>query len=93
MHKCLKITFSADFPDGFLHDVVQKAAQSLELEGTVQVVSVNNKARIVVCGPKEKVDEFLDIIHKGTAKYVPEEVEIEAFVKDKDYRGVFRVIE
>ena len=29
MHKCLKITFSADFPDGFLHDVVQKAAQNL----------------------------------------------------------------
>ena len=57
------------------------------------MVSVNNKARIVVCGPKEKVDEFLDIVHKGTAKYVPEEVEIEAFVKDKDYRGVFRVIE
>jgi len=93
MHKCLKITFTADFPDGFLQDVVQKNAQKLDLEGTVQVVSVNNKARIVVCGPKDKVDQFLDVIHKGTAKYVPEEVEIEAFVKDKDYRGVFRVIE
>ncbi len=55
MHKCLKITFNADFPDGFLHDVVQKAAQSLELEGTVQVVSVNNKARIVVCAPKRRL--------------------------------------
>lgn len=93
MHKCLKITFSADFPAGFLSDVVQKTAQKLGLEGTVQIVSVNNRARIVVCGDKDKVDSFLDIIHKGTAKYIPEEIEIEAFAKDKDYRGVFRIIE
>jgi acylphosphatase len=93
MYKCLKITFTADFPEGFLNDFVRKHAKDLALEGTVQVMSMNNKVRIVACGDKDKVDEFLDIIHKGTAKYSPADIEIEGFTKDKDYRGVFRVIE
>lgn len=93
MNKCLKITFNADFPDGFLHEFIQKQAKDLELEGTVQVVSVNQKVRIVVCGDKKKVDAFVDLLHKGTAQYLPQEIEVEGFAKDKNYRGVFRVIE
>lgn len=93
MHKCLKISFVAGFPEGFLRDFIQKNAQKIGLEGTVQVVSVSRRVRIIVCGSKKKVDEFLDIIHKGSSKHMPEEVEAEAFVRDKDYRGVFRIIE
>jgi acylphosphatase len=93
MHKCLKITFTANFPEGFLHEFVQKHAKDLGLEGTVQVVSVNQRVRIVVCGDKDKVDAFVDVLHKGTAKYIPVDIEVEGFAKDKNYRGVFRVIE
>jgi len=93
MYKCLKVTFSANFPEGFLSDFVQKHAKNLNLEGTVQVMSMNNKVRVVVCGPKDDVDQFIDLLHKGTPKYSPEDIEIEAYAKDKDYRGVFRVIE
>jgi acylphosphatase len=93
MYKCVKITFTASFPEGFLHNFVQKQAKNLELEGTVQVINVNNQVRIVVCGDKDKVDAFIDLLHKGTTRYIPENIEFEAFVKDKDYRGVFRVIE
>lgn len=93
MHKCLKIMFDASVPDNFLYEFVQQHAKDLGLEGTVQVVSVNKKVRIVVCGDKDTVDEFVDLLHKGTGKFSPDNIEVEAFAKDKSYRGVFRVIE
>lgn len=93
MNKCLKITFNADFPEGFLCEFIQKQAKELGLEGTVQVISVNQKVRIVVCGDKGKVDAFVDLLHKGSAHYAPQDIEVEGFAKDKNYRGVFRVIE
>lgn len=91
MNKCLRITFVADFPEGFLQNFMQKNARKLELEGVAQII--DGMARIIVCGTKEKVDEFLDILYKWTSKYIPEDIEIEAFLKVKDYRGIFRVIE
>ena len=91
MNKCLRITFSADFPEGFLQSFVQKNARKLDLEGMAQVSG--DMVRVIACGDKDKVDEFLDLIYKGTSKYIPEYVEVEPFLKDKDYRGVFRIIE
>ena len=93
MNKCLKITFNADFSEGFLQSFVQKQAKKCEVEGTAQVVELGAKVRIIACGLKEQVDAFLDALHKGTAAWTPEDIEIEPFLKDKDYRGVFRVIE
>ncbi len=92
MNKCLKIVLIADFPQGFLRAFIQKHARDLNLEGTVRIESAN-EIRIVVCGSKDSVDEFLDILHTGSPKCRPEDVQIEPFLKGKDYRGVFRVIE
>lgn len=91
MNKCLRITFSAGFPEGFLQSFLLKHARILDLEGAAQVV--DDTVRVIACGTKEKVDEFLDMIYKGTTQYIPENIEVEAFLKDKDYRGVFRIIE
>ena len=85
--------FDANFPAGFLHNFIQKHAQKLDLEGSVQVMPIEKKVRIIVCGLKEHVEDFLDLLHKGSGKYVPRNIEVEPFLKDKDYRGVFRVIE
>lgn len=93
MNKCLRVVFDAAVPEGFLHDVVQKNAKKFQLEGTVQYVPAENKIRIIVCGNKDGVDQFIDALHKGAGKAALEGVEIEPFLKDKDYRGVFRVIE
>ena len=43
--------------------------------------------------PKEGVDAFLDELHKSAGAAELKEIEIEPFLKDKDYRGVFRIIE
>ncbi len=93
MNKCLKITFDAEVPADFLRSFVQKNAKKCELEGTAQLVDAGEKVRIIVCGAKELVDSFLDMLLRGTSSFAPEAVEVEPFLKDKDYRGVFRVIE
>lgn len=92
MNKCLKITFSMKPKEGFLHAVIQQHARSYDLEGVVQALGPD-KAKIIVCGDKEQVDLFVDALHKESAKAPINDIEIEPHVKDKDYRGVFRVIE
>lgn len=92
MRKCLRITLSGDYPESFLRDFVQKHARSFSLEGTGHR-SDDGSLKISVCGDKDNIDAFLDLLHKGTKEVLPEEVSIEPFVKEKDYRGIFRVIE
>ncbi len=92
-HKCLKITFGAGIPEGFLQGFVQENAKKLSLEGVVQHITTEDRIRVIVCGGKDAVDQFVDILHNGSDKVVLEDIQIEPFLKDKDYRGVFRVIE
>lgn len=93
MKKCLKITFGADIPQGFLQSSIQKHARSFALEGTAQLVQSENQVRVIICGEKQSIDEFLDNLHKDFSKAKINDYEIEPFLKDKDYRGVFRIIE
>ena len=92
MKKCLKITLRAKTVGGGLRDAIQAAARKLDLEGTVQLVEPNELV-IIACGSKEKIDDFLDIVHEGFGSYIPEDVQVEPFLKEKDYRGIFRILE
>jgi acylphosphatase len=92
MKKCLKITFTSVKAEGFLHDFIQKNARMLNLEGTVQFVEPN-EITIIACGTKENIDTFLDIVHQGFGSHIPENINVEPFLKDKDYRGIFRILE
>jgi acylphosphatase len=90
MKKCLKITLSAS--DGGFKEAVQSAARKLELEGTVQFIEPSGMV-IIACGSKENIDSFLDNLHQGFGATVPEGVQVEPFLKEKDYRGIFRILE
>ena len=92
MKKCLKITLISKMLDGGLRDVIQGAARRLDLEGTVQYAEPNEIV-IIACGSKENIDGFLDVIHQGFEGKVPEDVLVEPFLKEKDYRGIFRILE
>jgi len=93
MNKCLRITlWIQKIPKGFLKDAVQKHANTLKIEGTVQSME-EGVIKIVACGKKDTIDAFLDLLHKETLKVAVEDMQIEPFLKEKDYRGVFRVIE
>lgn len=92
MNKCLKITLTLNPKEGFLQNVIQQNARKFELEGIVQALS-SDKVKIIVCGEKEQVDFFVDSIHKESVQAAIKDIEIEPYIKDRDYRGVFRVIE
>lgn len=94
MNKCLRIIVTAKFPDELLVNFIQKSAKKLALEGTAQIIDQNAKTiRITICGEAQALDDFIDILHAGTKGFDLIRAEIEPFLKDKDYRAVFRILE
>lgn len=94
MNQCLHITFILDRSKEFLHAVIQKGARSLGIEGTAQMTSNDvQQVKVIACGNKDAVEEFLDILHNELARDSIKDLEVEPFLKEKDFRGVFRVIE
>lgn len=92
MYKCLKITFGGEFPDDFLRGFIQLVARKYPVEGTAQFIVQEGRVSIIICGNKQDIDDFIDELHdEAPCEFV--DVEIEPFLKEKDYRGVFRVIE
>lgn len=92
MKKCLKIAVGHRGSDGFVQEIHKKGSK-LGVEGTIQVVPGDKEVSIVVCGLKDQVDQFVDHMHKHAAQEGIVDIAIEPFVKTKDYRGAFRIIE
>ena len=92
MSICLRITVSVGVQKGFLRSFLQKEALKFDVEGVAQFVD-SDKVQIIACGKKETVDEFVDAVHQGSRKYKLDNIELEPFLKTKDYRGIFRIIE
>lgn len=92
MRKCLKISVIHKGSGGFVQEVHKKGTK-LGVEGIIQVVPGDEQMSIVVCGLKDQVDQFVDHLHKHAAQEGIMDVSIEPYVKTKDYRGAFRIIE
>jgi acylphosphatase len=92
MDKCLKILFHADVPRDAIQKMLNNCIKKIAVEGVAQMFSENN-IRIIVCGSVENVDAFIDMMYQELIKANVEEPVIEPFLKDKDYRGVFRIIQ
>lgn len=92
MNKCIRISVYTHLTDDFLKNAVQKHAHKLNLEGFSQQMDEND-FKIVVNGEKDHVDKFIDLLHKEFIDLDISDFEIEPFLKDRDYRGVFRIIQ
>ncbi len=92
MNRCMRITCAVADSEVGLHTFVQRYAKKFELEGVVQSLS-DTRVRVVVCGTQDAIEDFVDALHHGVVEHVVSALEIEPFLKDRDYRGVFRVIE
>ncbi len=92
MNQCLRITCMVGHARELLYDIVQKQAETLDIEGMI-VPFDNTKVRVVACGSKEKIESFLEAIYKVVIDNKPNFFEIEPFLKDRDYKGIFRVVE
>jgi acylphosphatase len=90
MTKCVKISCILKITEKFTASV-QRRAHQLSLEGLMHVV-MPEQIKIVVCGDKDRIDTFVDFLYDEGLLKKPFAIEVEPFLKDKDYRGVFRVI-
>jgi len=92
MNKCLEVTLSLKSYSDDLISYIQRSAKKLRVEGTLQALD-KKTVKIIACGQSEVVDKFMDAVYNGNKGLKPTAVEVEPFLKDKDYRGVFRLIE
>ena len=91
MSQCLRIVVIIEGDKDCVDRYIQKQAQVLGIEGMMQPLT-STTFRIVVCGMKHAIDTFLDQLHSNYCGGCVKNVECEPFLKDKDYRGVFRII-
>lgn len=92
MKKCLRISVGHKGSTEFVQEVHKKGSK-LGIEGTLQSVPADGQMVIIACGLKDQVDQFVDVLHKHAAQEGIVDISIEPFVKAKDYRGAFRIIE
>lgn len=95
MKKCVKIICTGatgGIKEGFLPEFIQLRARELGLEGVAQL-QVDGGASMTVVGMKEQVDDFIDLVHREAQAWKVAAIEVEPMIKDRDYRGIFRVIE
>ena len=90
--KCLEIRVSFEGErDSFKNKIVEKA-KKCNLEGILEVKS-KSELLISVCGTTHEIEQFIDFFYEEHTNLSAVIIEIEPFIKEKDYRGVFRVIE
>ncbi len=91
MSQCLRIVIVIEGKKEAVDRFIQKQASVLKIEGIMQPLS-ETTFRIVICGVKEAIESFLDVLHNDCCGQPIKHIECEPFLKDRDYRGVFRVI-
>ena len=89
--RCVKVVFDVKTYQSVLLEKIQSEAHARALEGCL-IVHHPNTIKIVVCGTGDAVELFVDFIYAVMAAYEGNQMAVDAFLKDKDYRGVFRVI-
>jgi hypothetical protein len=91
MNKCLKITLIGSVQDSLLEHI-KSYARTNSIQGLLQK-EYEFQYKIIVYGLKDHIDSLIDSLHERAEKEGIDEVDIEPFIKDKDYRGVFRIVQ
>ena len=91
MKQCLRITITGTVQGVGYREFVKKNAEQCAVEGTIKN-SENGSVIICACGLSENLDKLIDNLYKGSSKSEIKDISIEPFMKDKDFRSVFRVI-
>ena len=93
MSQCLHITFTSQKNYSALQETILKKARSLGIEGFAQANTANNTVKVIACGAKNSLEKFVDFLHQESSKDALSDISIEPTLKERDFRGVFRVIE
>ena len=91
MKRCVRIIVSGVVQGVFYRDFVRESASKLGVEGSVQNQE-DGSIIIFACGLAEYLDDFIDLLYKGSSKSNVENVSVSPLSLNKEFRGVFRVI-
>jgi acylphosphatase len=91
MRKCIKIRVIGKVQSEGYKTLVQKTAQTLGIEGTLQHLETNG-IMIHACGLSVNLEKFIDVLYRGVGKNDVQDLNAEPFVNERDYRSVFRII-
>lgn len=91
MNRCLKMTVKMAKWDSDWSTEVQKKAKKLEIEGLMQI-SDDAQITIMACGKDAQLDDFIDYLYDFLLSVNAQIEELEPFIKERDFRGIFRVI-
>lgn len=91
MTQCVRITLVIPANDDLVHNFIQKNAQKLLLEG-ISNIEAQDTIKIIASGRHTAIDEFIDLLYNGYKGLKPTIVEVEPYITDRNYRGIFRVI-
>lgn len=96
MRKCIKMIVTDYHDIDAFYKAVKKYADFAQVEGVAEPLS-EEELQIVVYGPKESVDDFVCAVEDAVITVAEESSQgsglmVEPFIKEEDYRGVFRFI-
>ena len=92
MSQCMRINLIITGDKSHIQALVKKYAHEYNVEGLLQNAD-DQAVKVVACGDAQEIEAFMSALHKEFANDNLNIAEIEPFLKDRDYRGVFRVIE
>ena len=91
MKQSLKIQIFGQIPHQDFSKFVQKNAQKLGIEGTIQ--NLNDQTILIqATGISQHLDELIDSFYKNNVKAKITDIEVEPLIQERDFRGVFRII-
>lgn len=91
MSQCIRMSFSVPDVDVLLlRSFIKDKAPLLFVEGALHILA-EHTIRVVVCGQLENINRFVDALLK-TVDQNYDNLHMEPFLKNRDYRGKFRVL-
>lgn len=91
MKRCLKIIVKGKVQGVGYRDFVQKHAEKLMVEGTIQNIA-DASVLIYAAGDATKLEDFIDVLYVGPSRAKVSEILVEPIPHERDFRKVFRVI-
>ena len=91
MDQNLMVTLIVGKAKSFLDEFAKKYANTYGLEGSARLVS-EKQVKLIICGDSDRVDDFISLLYQNFEKYKIEDISVEPYFRERDYRGIFRVI-
>ena len=91
MRKGVKITISGKINHKLFDPFILERTSKLGIQGSLQVFD-NNKLILYAVGDTENIEFLIDDIYGDTSSANIEELTVKPLEEEKDFRGIFRII-